>query len=219
MARFPVHHPTQAAHAVSPSKEKLLRQHRYLGSSILIVLALSCLAGSSSAQTTSRYTAGVMFGFGGPTGSGPSGSTIDDIYLVDDRFDTGYQLFFGMEVRKDSLFAVRVGEMDVQVASPSLLALFDSPLDSELTYLTLSGEYRLPAGSYLSGLFLGIGYYSVDGQNFFDEDSGLGLTVGTNGDFRINDRWSVLVEFSGHYADLDYAQFFIMGHAGLAIHF
>ncbi len=192
-----------------------MRQHRYPGTSILIALALCCLAGSSAAQTTNRYTAGVTFGFGGATGSGSSGATVDDTYVIGDRFDLGYQLLFGMEVRKGTLFAVRFGEMDVQLASLD----FSSPLDSELTYLTLSGEYRLPAGSYMSGLFLGAGYYSIGGQNVFSDDSGLGLTIGADGDFRLNDRWSILVEFSGHYADLDYAQFFIMGHAGLAIHF
>ncbi len=196
-----------------------MRQHRYLGSSILIALALCCLAGSSSAQTPSRYTAGVMLGYGGATGSGPSGSTIDDVYLVSDSFDLGFQLLFGMEIRRGTLFAVRFGQMDVEIASPSRLALFGGPIDSELTYLTLTGEYRLPAGSYQSGFFMGLGYYAVDGQNVFEDDSGLGLTLGVDGDFRINDRWSILVEFSGHYADLESAQFFIMGHAGLAVHF
>ncbi len=196
-----------------------MRQHRYLGSSILIALALCCLAGSSSAQTPSRYTAGVTFGFGTPTGSGPSGSTINDVYLVNDNFEFGYQLLFGMEVRRGTLFAVRFGQMDVEVTSPNQLAVFGTPVGSELNYLTLTGEYRLPAGSYQSGFFMGLGYYSVDGKNTFDDDAGLGLTLGVNGDIRINDRWSILVEFSGHYADLDYAQFFVMGHAGLAIHF
>ncbi len=194
-----------------------MRQFRFL-SSLLIALALCCLAGSSSAQTTSRYTAGAMLGFGGATASGSSGSTIDDVYLLDDRFDLGYQLFFDMEVRKGVLFGVRLGQMDVEIASASLLA-FGSSVDSELTYLTLSGEYRLSASTYQSGLFLGLGYYSVDGQSVFDDDTGLGLTLGTTGEFRLTDRWSIMVEFSGHYADIEYSQFFIMGHAGLAIHF
>ncbi len=194
-----------------------MRQHRFLGKSLLIALALCCLAGSSSAQSNNRYTAGVMFGFGSPTGSGSSGA--DDIFLVDDSFDSGYQLLFAMEMRKDVQFATRFGQMDVELASPGLLALFGSPLDSELTYLTLSGEYRLPAGSYESGYFIGAGYYSIDGQDTFEDDSGLGLTLGVNGDFRLNDRWSVLLEFSGHYADLDYAQFFIMGHVGVGWRF
>ena len=194
--------------------------HRFLGSSILIALVLLGLPGDASAQTTSRYTAGVMLGFGGATGSGPDGSGgPGDVYVVDDSFDLGYQLLFNMETRKDILFGVRFGQMDVELASPTLLSIFGAPLDTELTYATLAGEYRLSAGSYQSGLFLGVGYYSIDGQGTFDDDSGLGLTGGTTGEFRINDHWSVMLELSGHYGDLDYAQFFIMGHVGLAFHF
>ena len=46
-----------------------------------------------------------------------------------------------------------------------------------------------------------------------------GIGILETGDFRINDRWSVLVEFSGHYADMDYAQIFVMGHIGVGFHF
>ncbi len=194
--------------------------HRFLGSSIVIALVLFGLPGDASAQLTNRYTAGVMFGFGSPTGGSGSNSTgIGEIYLVDDQFDLGYQLLFNMETRKDVLFGVRYGQLDVELASPTVLALFDAPIDTELTYATLSGEYRRSAGIYQSGLFLGLGYYSVDGQDIFEDTTGLGLTVGTTGDFRINDRWSVLLEFSAHYADVDYGQFFIMGHAGVGFHF
>ncbi len=218
--RFQARHSLQprTARAVSPPKEKLLRQHRFL-SSTLMTLALCCLAGSSSAQSPSRYTAGVMLGFGGATGSGPSGSTTGDVYLLADRFDLGYQLFFALETRKDVLFGVRFGQMDVEIANASLLALFGSSVDSELTYLSLSGEYRMSSGTYQSGLFIGLGYYSVDGQSVFGDDTGLGLNLGTTGEFRLNDRWSIMVEFSGHYADIEYAQFFVMGHAGLVVHF
>ena len=39
------------------------------------------------------------------------------------------------------------------------------------------------------------------------------------GEFTVTQWLGVLVELSGHYADLDEAQFFGMGHAGLSIHF
>ena len=195
-----------------------MRQHRPLYPSVVIALALFCFAGSSAAQLPSRYTAGVMIGFGGALGSGPSGSTIGDVYLLDDSFDLGFQLLFNMDIREGALFGVRLGQMDVEIAN-TVLEQLGAPVASDLTYLTLSGEYRLSAGSYMSGLFLGAGYYSVDGQSIFEDDSGLGLTLGTTGEFRINDHWSFMLEFSGHYADLDVAQFFIMGHAGIAIHF
>lgn len=195
-----------------------MRQQRPLILSLLVGLAL-LLPGISSAQSGYRYTAGLMGGFGGTTATEPSSATVDETFLREDRFDFGFQLVFNTEMRRGVLFGVRVGQIDVQIDNVgSPLAVLD-PVDSELTYATLNGEYRLSAGSYQSGLFFGFGYYAVDGQQFFDDDTGLGLTVGTTGDFRINDRWSVLVEFSGHYADLDYAQFFIMGHAGVAFHF
>ncbi len=194
-----------------------MRQHRFLASSILVALILCCLPGSSAAQSSNRYSAGLMLGYGGATASEPSSAIVDDVYLLDDQFDLGYQLLFNMEVRRGVLFGVRVGQLDVEVANNAVA--FGTPVESDLTYLTLSGEYRFTAGAYQSGLFLGVGYYAVDGQSFFDDDTGLGFTVGSAGDFRINDRWSILVELSGHYADLDSSQFFIMGHGGLAFHF
>ncbi len=195
-----------------------MRQHRFLASSILVALILCCLPGSSWAQSSSRYTAGLMLGFGGTTASEPSSTTVDEVFLIDDQFDLGFQLLFNMEVRRGVLFGVRLGQLDVEVANNALAAL-DAAVDSELTYVTAGGEYRFSDGQYQSGLFMGLGYYSVDGQDVFDDDSGLGLTFGTAGDFRVNDRWSILIEFSGHYADIDAAQFFFMGHAGVAFHF
>ena len=196
-----------------------MRQQRPLILSLLVVLALLLLPGSSSAQTGSRYTAGLLAGFGGTTATEPASVTVDETFLTGDQFDLGLQLVFNTEMRRGTLFGVRVGQMDVEIDNVGSPLAFLDPVDTELTYATLSGEYPLSAGHYQSGLFFGLGYYGVDGKEFFDDDTGLGLTVGTTGDFRITDRWSVLVEFSGHYADLDYAQFFIMGHVGVGIHF
>ena len=196
-----------------------MRQQRLLVSSALVVLACWLLPTNSHAQSPYRYAIGFMGGFGGATGSEPGSSTVEQVYVRDDSFDLGYQLLFDMEIRRGASFGIRLGQLDVELASPLLLAIFDGPIASELTYGTAVGEYRLSTSLYQSGVFLGVGYYAIDGQNVFEDDSALGLTVGTTGDFRINDRFSVLLEFSGHYADLDYAQFFIMGHVGLTFHF
>ncbi len=195
-----------------------MRQHRFLGSSILLALILCCLPGSSSAQSNHRYSAGLMFGFGGTTASEPASATVDDVYLLDDQFDFSFQLLFNMEVRRGVLFGARYGQVDVELAN-NALATLDAPVQTELTYFTAGGEYRFSAGNYESGMVLGAGYYSVDGKNIFDDDSGLGLNLGVTGDFRLHDRWSFLLEFSAHYADLNSTQFFLMGHAGLAFHF
>ncbi len=194
-----------------------MRQPRLLILASLVAVAL-LLPGLASAQSNFRYTAGLMGGFGGAIASAPSSTTVFEPFIREDDFDLGLQLVFNTEMRRGILFGIRVGQLDVEIDSVGL-ELAVAPVESEMTYATLSGEYLLSAGSYQSGLFFGLGYYSVDGQDFYEDDRALGLTVGTAGDFRINDRWSVLLEFSGHYADLDYAQFFIMGHVGVGFHF
>lgn len=196
-----------------------MRQQRSLYLSILVVLVGLCLPASSHAQTDFRFAVGFMGGFGGATASEPGSTTLEQVYVRDDRFELGFQLLFNMEIRRGALFGVRVGQLDVELSSPLLLSIFGGPVESELTYATAVGEYRLSGGFYQSGLFLGLGYYAVDGQGIFEDDTALGLTAGTTGDFEINDRWSILLEFSGHYADLETAQFFIMGQAGVALRF
>ncbi len=209
----------QTAPAVMPAKEKLLRQHRHLFLATLLISASLLLPDSSAAQSDRRFTLGLMGGFGGALGSDPSSSTIDKTFLLQEEFDLGFQLVLNTEMRRGTYFGVRVGQLDVELANVNFLGLTVGPIESELTYVTAVGEYRLPAGIYDSGLFIGLGYYAVDGQGIFDDDTGLGLNIGTTGDFRINDRFSFLLEFSAHYADLDYAQFFVMGHAGIGFHF
>ncbi len=187
---------------------------------LIPVVLFSMLApGSSLAQSSYRYSIGLMAGFGGATGSEPAGGSVGEPFLRDDRFELGYQLVFDMELERGILFGVRLGQLDVELVAPALP--LPGPIQSELTYATLAGEYRLSGtgGFYQSGLYLGTGFYAIDGQGFVDDDSGLGLNVGATGNFRLTDRLGLKIEFSGHYADLDYAQFFIMGHAGLAFHF
>ncbi len=196
-----------------------MRQQRPLILSLLVVLAFLFVPGSSSAQTGYRYTVSLQAGVGVTTATEPSSTTVDETFILEDEFESGFQLVFDTEIRRGILFGVRLGQLDVEIDNVGSPLAFLDPVGSELTYATVSGEYRLSAGYYQSGLFFGLGYYTVDGQQVFGDDSGLGFTVGTTGDFRISDRWSVMVEFSGHYAELDWAQFFFMGHAGVAFHF
>ncbi len=196
-----------------------MRQQRHLFLATLLISASLLLPGSSAAQSDNRFTLGLMGGFGGALASEPSSSSLEKTFLLQEEFNFGFQLIFNTEMRRGTLFGVRIGQLDVELANRNFLGLFVGPIESELTYATAVGEYRLPTGSYESGLFIGLGYYSIDGQGLFDDDTGLGLNVGTTGDFRLNDRLSFLLEFSAHYADLDYAQFFVMAHAGIGFHF
>lgn len=177
--------------------------------SILIPLALGLLTmflvpGSSSAQPSHTFSFGLMGGLGGSFDAEP------DTGL--DNF--GWQARFGMEIDLRTRFAIRGGVLELEGDS-TVPGLFDS----ELSYVTLSGEYTYPAGFYDSTLFLGLGIYDLAGKALIADENGIGITVGTSGEFRLTNRLFIAVEFAGHYADLDYAQFFVTGHAGLGFRF
>ncbi len=188
------------AGALNP-EENLLLQTRRVIPPLAAFLLLGLLPTASSAQQPSTYTAGLAVGIGGATDADPS-TGYDDF---------GFQAFFAMEVQSYTQFVTRLGRLSLDSK--------DSTVDGDLTYLTVAGEYTFNAGSYESGLFLGLGYYDLSTNFLAGDDSALGLTLGTTGDFRLTDRLSLYIELSGHWADLDYAQFFVMGLAGVAYHF
>ncbi len=195
---------------------------RQLRPQILLSLAILVpllVPGSSFAQSGYQYSISLMAGLGGTFNSEPASSTVAETFVRDDQAEFGFQVNFNMEIDRGTLFGVRVGQYDVELSNNGLLGLVSLPVKSELTYATLAGEYRIPAGLYESGFFAGLGYFAVDGQGIFENDSGIGLTVGTTGDFKLNDRLSLMIEIAVNYAEMDYLQFFVIGSAGFAYHF
>jgi len=170
---------------------------------IILGLIVLLLPAAAAARDSHSFTLALMGGLGGATDAEP------DV----DLDNAGFQLMFGMTTDSDIKFAIRAGRLDLETSEGSDL------LDSELTYVTLTGEYIVTAGYYESGLFFGIGAYDLDDTPLTVGESALGITLGVSGDFRLSDRFSFLVEFSGHYADFDRANVFLIGHAGLAFKF
>lgn len=125
----------------------------------------------------------------------------------------GFQATFTMKTERRSWFTVRAGQMDLEVDE------FGGAFDATLRYLSVGGEYRIPAAFYESGLFVAIGGYDVDGGLFVESETSFGISLGTTGDFRLSDRISLVVELAGHLTDLDYANVFVTGSAGIAFHF
>jgi hypothetical protein len=84
------------------------------------------------------------------------------------------------------------------------------------------GEYRFTESFYESGLYIGLGLYSLDGLSLiggsFTEES-VGLVLGISGEFVLTDRVGFLLEVSGHATNLDTVDTLAMAHAGVAIHF
>lgn len=171
-----------------------------------LALAL-LLPGAASAQESYTFTVGVLGGLGGSL----------DADVGDEVDNTGFQLNLGMVFQPQDHLVVRLGRLGLDSAER-----FQDLTDADLTYLTIGGEYRYRHAYYDSGVYLALGGYRLEGTEpggSDEEETAIGLALGVTGEFPIT-RWlSFQVELSGHYADLDRANLFAMGHAGLAAHF
>ena len=191
---------------------------RLIGICVLVAASTLLLATSVTARS---YT----YGFAGLIGAG--GSL--------DESDAGlgnpaWQLTFTSDIAEKTYLAVRVGGMYWDSQDRVAEAVGPS-----LYYATLAGEYSETRASFSGGfvepgVFLGIGYYWMEGDFWLDDegietegfsDHGPGVSIGLTGDVALNEKrnWTVRVELSGHYADLDAAQLFGMAHVGISYRF
>lgn len=172
----------------------------------ILSLALLLAASAAAVDAQEKYPFRVS-GFAGVGGS------VDD----DDGNSLGngsYQLGFSWISDTDVLVGVRAGEISFD-EGPS------GRLGSDLTYVTIGGEYLFNEGYYTSGIYLGLGWYALDDDELpeFRSQDAVGLALGVTGDFRLTERFSILLELSGHYTDLDDADLLAMGHVGVAFRF
>ena len=181
-----------------------MTQHRLLRLALLAALFL--LPGAASAQELYTFTAGLLGGIGGSVDAEP-GDGLDN---------TGFQLNLTMVTEPRTHVGFRLGQLSLDSEDR-----FGSLSDAELSYVTVAGEYRFPQSYYESGIYIGLGGYRLEGNRGSDDeqDTAVGLNLGVTGEFDVTPWLGILIELSGHYADLDEAQFFGMGHAGIAIHF
>lgn len=173
-----------------------------------IAMALALLVpGAAHAQETYTFTVGLLGGLGGSL----------DADVGDELDNTSFQLNLGMVFEPSDHLVVRIGRLGLDSGDR-----FEDLTDADLTYLTIGGEYRYRHAYYDSGVYLALGGYRLEGTDLggVDQDeTAVGVALGVTGDFPIT-RWlSFQIELSGHYADLDRANVFAMGHAGVAVHF
>lgn len=169
---------------------------------LALLLGLLTLPGASQAQDRG-FMVGAFVNYGGATDADPD-TSLDD---------TGFQLLVSYERDIDNRFSVRLGQMSFDADEGGGL------FDADLTYVALSGEYMISAGHYESGLFMGLGVYSIDGDVLVSDEDAFGLHLGASGDFRLTNRFSLLADISVHYADLDFARFFAMVNVGVGFKF
>lgn len=164
---------------------------------LLTVLLLLVGASTAGAQERYSYTAALSPTIGGSFSEGTD--------------NTGVQASFTWRTQPRTAVGFRLGSIDLSgdqvgpIASPTF------------RYATISGEYRFQELYYQSGVFFGLGLYQLG--NGVESEEGPGLTAGVTGDFPINNRLSVVVELSGHYADIDAASTYVSASVGVAYQF
>ncbi|MEL7059747.1 MAG: hypothetical protein AAGN46_06945 [Acidobacteriota bacterium] len=164
-----------------------------------LALGLVFAASPAAAQVNRfNYAVGAFGGIGGSP-------------ETDEFGEASFQGLFAVDIAHRTWFTVRAGQLEIDDT--------DETRAGDLSYLTLTGEYRMPTDFYESGLFLGLGFYDVESDDGVVTDDALGVTLGVTGDFQLTPRWSIVVELSGHWADLDDVQGFIMGHGGVVFRF
>jgi len=183
----------------------LTSRKRKLRAAVVPALAtvLLLLAGAASAGAQGQYSYTLSLGptFGGSVDGEPDGGLDHAGFLASFSWRTQPRISVGLRVGSTDLSGDQVGTL----ASPTF------------RYATLSGEYGFNDLYYESGVFIGLGLYQLD--DGIESDEGVGLTLGVTGDFPINERFSIMVELVGHYADLDAASTHATVHAGVAYHF
>jgi hypothetical protein len=192
---------------------------RRLIETCVVLAALTLLPASVSLARSYTYGFAGLIGVGGSLDESDAGLG-----------NPAWQLTFTSDIAEKTYLAVRVG--GVYWDSAERVSQAFGPA---LNYATLAGEYRETRASFSGGfvepgVFLGIGYYWMGGDYWLDEegletesfsDHGVGATIGLTGDVALNERrnWTLRIELSGHYADLDAAQLFVIAHIGVAYHF
>lgn len=174
----------------------------------LVVVAVLAVTSPLAAQELYTHTLSAFGGLGGSIDADPG----------DDLDNSGFQLGASMVTEDSTRIALRAGRIGLAGGER-----FESLLDADLSYVTLSGEYRFRETYYAHWVYIGLGGYRVEGDDLFtggeSDDTALGLVIGLVGEFNLTRRLDFVVELSGHYADLDEASIFALGHAGLAFHF
>lgn len=188
----------------------MVRTARLTSSRLALCAALLALAAPACghAQTEAyNFSVGLLGGLGGSLDASP-GDSLDN---------TGYQVDLAMVTQPATHLVLRLGRLGLD-SDPQ----FGNLTNADLSYATIGGEYRYRESFYDSGVYVALGGYRLRGDDASGRsttDTAVGLAVGVTGEFDLTRHLAILVELSGHWADLGEAQIFAMGHAGLAWRF
>lgn len=173
----------------------------------ILLLMASSAALSAQAEPEELRIHRVGFTLGLATSFGNDGGS--------ESFDNlNYELNYRFLVERDTLVGIRAGQMN-----------FDNGVGArsqgDISYVTVAGEYLINEGYYESGLFLGLGFYGINGDPATAQDSAnaVGLTAGVTGDFKVAPAAAVLVQLVVHWTGLSDVDFIASLSAGMSFHF
>lgn len=169
-----------------------------------LLLILAAIAGPAVAIEPTTWTVTLSGALGGTEDAEPAPG-----YGM-----TGFQVSFAMATDVGGRLAVRYGQLGL-----------DDPTgawdQADLDWATIGGEYWFGGDWFDSGMFLALGAYRLDGlrEGFVADETSWGLAVGSTAEWRLSENFSINGELSGHWADFDDAQIFILGTLGVGVHF
>jgi hypothetical protein len=174
---------------------------------VLVLFAAVVGARAAGAQDRGTFAVGLLGGIGGSI----------DGHGEQDYDHRALEATFGMLTNDNTIVVVRVGQLELEDDLSE-----EGLLDAELRFVTIAGEYRFKQPAYDYGIYLGLGGYELDGDEFpgtEPEDTTLGLAFGVTGEFDISRHFSAVVEFAAHYAFLDRSNVYGLALGGVAVHF
>lgn len=174
---------------------------------LLMILGMLAAAPGVRAQENYTFTVAGLAGFGGSLDASP-GDKLDRV---------GLQLNLSLVTEPKTHVGFRLGRVDLDVPGG-----FAGLTGAELQYVNVAGEYRYSHSFYESGIYAGLGAYRLTGRRLLGgsgDQTAPGAVLGLTGEFGLSRHFGLLLELSGHWANLDAAQTYLLAHFGLAYHF
>lgn len=173
----------------------------------LVLVAGGAPLAAAEQQESYTFTVGLLGGFGGALDANPDPGLQQ----------TNWLLAAGMVTAPRTLVVVRAGRLSIDGDRA-----YERFSQADLAYVNVAGEYRFAQPTYDYGMYLGLGYYRLNGDLLAGgtkQETDLGIVLGMTGDFDLTRHLSIIAEISGHYVFLKENHIFGMADVGLAVHF
>ena len=148
-----------------------------------------------------------------------------DVEFDDSTFsfsNTTFDMYWAFPIEPETFIKIKAGRIEGPVAIayevPGEDELFRRDVDGEVQHLEMNVEYRFNEPFGTTGLFAGLGFYRVSGDDQ-DSDSSYGFNAGVNADFPLSPRYGIILEGTYHWAGAEFQQRFMTFGGGLRVRF